>query len=64
MLNIDNNNNNKLLKKYTEIWEKISSLIGKKNDIELVYGDDDKYFNKVKYKVIWVITNFQGKKIP
>ena len=64
MLNVDNNNNNKLLKKYTEIWEKISSLIGKKIDIELVYGDDDKYFNKVKYKVIWVITNFQGKKIP
>ena len=27
-------NNNKLLKKYTETWEQISSLIGKKLDSE------------------------------
>ena len=28
-----------LLKKYIEIWEKISDLIGKKFDSEPVYGD-------------------------
>ena len=30
--------NNNLLKKYTEIWEKISGLIGKKFDSEPVWG--------------------------
>ena len=54
-------NNNKLLKKYTEIWEKISNLIGKKFDSEPVYGD--KYIKtKIKSYGDRVITNFQGKK--
>ena len=58
-------NNNKLLKKYTEIWEKISNLIGKKVDSEPVYCDNDKYIKtKIKSYGDRVITNFQGKKIP
>ena len=32
----------KLLKKYTKIWGKCSSLIGKELDSEPVYGDNDK----------------------
>ena len=39
----------KLLKKYTEIWEKISSLMNKEYDSEPVYGDNDKYI-KTKIK--------------
>ena len=58
-------NNKKLLKQYTEIWEKISNLIGKKFDSEHVYGDNDKYITtKIKSYGDRVITNFQGKKIP
>ena len=54
-------NNNKLLKKYIEIWEKISSVIGKRFDSEPVYGDNDKYIKtKIKSYGDRVITNFQG----
>ena len=57
-------NNNKLLKKYTEIWVKISSLIGKKFDSVPVYGDNDKYIKtKIKSYGDRVIKNFQGKNI-
>ena len=48
----------KLLKKYTKIWRRVSSLIGKKLVSEPVYGDSDKY---MKTEIaIWrlVITNF------
>ena len=38
----------KLLKKYTKIWEKVSSLMKKEFDIESVYGDNDKYKDKIK----------------
>ena len=34
---------NKLLKKYTKIWEKVSNLMNIKFDSEPVYGDNDKY---------------------
>ena len=52
----------KLLKKYTKIWKKVSSLINKEFDSEPVYGDGDKYI-KTKIKVYGdkVNTNFQGK---
>ena len=40
----------KLLKKYTKVWEKVSSLIGKEFDSEPVYGYNN---NKVKTKFIW-----------
>ena len=34
---------NKLLKKYTKIWERVSSLKYIDFDGEPVYGDNDKY---------------------
>ena len=58
-------NNNKLLKKYTKIWEKISNLINREFDREPVYGDNDKYIKmKIKMCEDRVNTNFQGKKVP
>ena len=41
---------NKLLKKYTKIWGKVSSLINKEFDSEPSYNDDDKYI-KAKGKI-------------
>ena len=38
------------LKSYTKIWEKISSLVGKKFENETIYGDHDKYI-KTKIKI-------------
>ena len=56
---------NKLLKAYTKIWERDSSLMNIKFDGELVYGDNDKYIKKrIKTYEGRVNTNFQGKKIP
>ena len=40
---------NKLLKKYTKIWGRISNLMNIKSDSEPVYGDNDKYI-KTKIK--------------
>ena len=52
-------------RKYTKIWGKINSLIGKEFDRELVYGDNDKYIKtKIKSYEDKVKANFQGKKIP
>ena len=42
-------NDNRLLKKYTKIWGKISSLMNIEFDSEHVYGDNDKYI-KTKMK--------------
>ena len=42
-------NDNRLLKKYTKIWGKISSLMNIEFDSEYVYGDNDKYI-KTKMK--------------
>ena len=36
-------NDNRLLKKYTKIWEKVSMLINLEFDSEPVYSDNDKY---------------------
>ena len=56
---------NKLLKKYNKIWEKICNLMNIEFDIEPVYGDNDKYIKtKVKMYEKRVNTNFQGKKVP
>ena len=54
---------NKLLKKYTQIWKKLSSLMNVKFESEPVYGDNDKYI-KTKIKIYGdkVNTNFNGKK--
>ena len=56
-------NDNKLLKKYNKIWEKMSNLLDIKSDSQTVYGDGGKYI-KTKIKVYGdrVNTNFQGKK--
>ena len=56
---------NKLLKKYKKIWEKIGNLLDTEFDSELVYGDVDKYIKtKIKMYGDRVNTNFQGKKVP
>ena len=56
---------NKLLKKYNQIWKRIKKLLKIKFDSEPVYGDNDKYI-KTKIKIYGgsVNTNFQGKKMP
>ena len=55
---------NKLLKKYNKIWERVSNLLSVKLDSESVYGDNDKYI-KIKISLYGekINTNFQGKKI-
>ena len=50
---------NKLLKKYNKIWEKISNPLDMKFDSEPVYGDVDKYIKrKTKMYGDKVNTNF------
>ena len=58
-------NDNKLLKKYNRIWERVSNLLSIKFDSEPVYGDNGKYI-KTEIEVYGdkINTNFQGKKIP
>ena len=58
-------NDNKLLKKYNKVWEKISNLLDIKFDSQPVYGDRDKYIKtKIKMYGDRVNTNFQGKNVP
>ena len=55
-------NDNKLLKKYNKIWEKISSLMNIEFDSEPVYGDGNKYMKtKIKMYEGRLNTNLQGK---
>ena len=55
---------NKLLKKYKKIWEKVGNLLSIEFDSEPVYGDEDKYIKtKIKMYGYRVNTNFQGKKV-
>ena len=55
---------NKLLKKYNKIWEKISNFLNIEFDSEPVYGDGDKYIKtKIKNYEDRVNTNFQSKKV-
>ena len=56
---------NKLLKKYNKIWERVSNLMNIKFHSKPVYGDNDKYI-KTKLKLYGnkINKNFQGKKIP
>ena len=56
---------NKLLKEYTKIWEKVSNLRNVKFNSEPVYGDNNKYIKtKMKLHGYKINKNFQGKKIP
>ena len=53
----------KLLRKYTKMWERVSSLMNIEFDSEPVYGDNDKYMKtKIKPYGDKVNTNFQCKK--
>ena len=55
----------KLFKKFTKIWERVTSLMNIEFDSETVYGDNDKYIKtKIKWHSDKVNTNFQGKKVP
>ena len=55
--------NNKLLKEYTKIWERVSNLMNIKFNSETVCGDNDKYIKtKIKLYGDKINTNFQGKK--
>ena len=59
-----NVNDNKLLKKYSKIYEKVSISMNIEFDSKTVYGDNDKYIKaKIKTYGDKVNTNFQGKKI-
>ena len=52
---------NKLLKKYTKISEKVSSLMNIKFDSEPVYSDNDKYIKtKINSYGDKINTSFQG----
>ena len=56
-------NDKKILKKYSEIWDKIKSLIKKEFNSEPVYND--KYIKtKIKIYNNRVYKNFQHSKIP
>ena len=56
---------NKILKKYNKIWEKISYLMNIEFGSEPGYGDGDKYIKtKIKMYEDRVNINFQDKKVP
>ena len=53
---------NKLLKKYNKIWERISNLLNTKFDSEPVYGSNDKYIKtQINLYGDKINKNFQGK---
>ena len=56
-------NDNNLLKKYTKIWEKISSLMNIEFDSEPVYGDNSEYIKtkRKSYGIKWILF-FKAKK--
>ena len=52
---------NKLLKKYKKIWEKVDNLLNIEFDSKPVYGDKDKYIKtKIKTYGDRLNTNYQG----
>ena len=56
---------NKLLKKYIQIWKKVKHLLNIKFDSEPEYGDNDKYIKtKIKIYDNNANTSFHGKKVP
>ena len=55
----------KQLKTYTKIWEKLRLILNIKSDSEPIFGDNDKYSNvKIKIYDGNLNTNFQGEKVP
>ena len=56
-------NDEKLLKKYTKTWERVSNLMKIEFDSDPVYGDNDKHIKtKIKSYGDKINTNSQGKK--
>ena len=56
---------NKLLKKYSKIWETIKGLMQITFESKPVYGEDAKYIKtKIKTYAGSVITNFHNNKMP
>ena len=56
---------NKLLKKYNKMGEKVGNLLNIEFDSEPVYSDVDKYIKtRIKMYGDRGHTNFQGKKVP
>ena len=55
-----------LFENYNKIWKKTESLIRKKFDSKLFYGNNDNNYIKTKIKAITdsIITNFHDKKVP
>ena len=54
-----------LFKNYNKLWKKIESLMQKKFDSKLFYGNDDNKYIKTKIKTFKdSITNFHNKKVP
>ena len=55
----------KQLKTYTKIWEKLRLILNIKSDSEPIFGVNDKYSNvKIKIYDGNLNTNFQGEKVP
>ena len=57
---------NKLLKRYTQIWKKVRNLLNIKFDSKPVYDDNDKYI-KTNIKAFGDkknTSNYQSKKLP
>ena len=56
---------NKLLKKYSQMWKKVETLLRIEFDSKPAYGDNDEYI-KTKMKIYGgnVNINFQRKKMP
>ena len=58
-------NDNRQLKKYAKIWERVSCLMNIEFDSKPAYGDNDKYIKtKIKSYVDKINTNLQVKNIP
>ena len=58
-------NNNRQLKKYNKIWERVSSLMNIELISEPVYRDNDKYIKtNIKSYEDKLNANFQGEKVP
>ena len=56
---------NKLLKKYIQIWKKVENLLNIKFDGELFYGDNVKYIKtQIRLYDNNVNTSFHNKKVP
>ena len=58
-------NNNRLLKKYTKTWERVSILVNTEFHSEPAHSHNDKYIKaKIKSYADKVNRNFQGNSIP